>query len=228
MASVRALPLAAVALAAFAFVLQASAQPSVPATFYGSVTVDGAPAEAGLEVRGFVNGIDCSQSAPGERPIIRDGATAAYVLYVVHDSQRPGCAREGSTVTFTIGGRPAVQTATWKPGPARLDLSAGAAPPIPLPSPTGTVAAAIETAQAAPSPPSATGTLVRPTGTPPTDDVRFERTPIPGGPPPTTSAGDDSGGGSATTVLLVAVALLAIAGGAVGIVLARRQRAHGA
>lgn len=225
--------LTATSSALLAFAASAWAQPSVPATFYGSVTVDGAPAEAGLEVRGFVDGADCSQSSPGERPIIRDGGTSAYVLYVVHETQRPGCARDGSTITFTIGERAAVQTAVWKPGPMRLDLSVGAAPPIPLPSPTGTIASAVQTAEG-PSGGSGAGTtpggsatvLNRPTGTPPTDDVRFDGTPVPGGTPQapeTARDGDD--GGSGLAIVLGALAVLAIAGGALGIVLARRQRA---
>ena len=36
----------------------ASAQPSVPATFYGSVTVNGQAAPTGSEVRGFIDGLD--------------------------------------------------------------------------------------------------------------------------------------------------------------------------
>ncbi len=221
------LPLAAV----FAGVLTVSgalAQPQVPATFYGSATVDGRPAESGTEVRGLVGGVDCTQSAPGERPVLRDGDTAAYVLYVVHDSQRPGCARDGSTVTFTIGGRAATQTAIWKPGPIRLDLSTGAEPPIPLPSPTGTIAAAIGTAVGATVPPPTSTALARPTGPPPTDDVTFgtasatssrEAGGAPGG------EGDDGDGGSAVlSVIFIGVAALAAAGGGLGIYLAGRGR----
>ena len=220
------IPLAAV-LAGVVTVSGVLAQPQVPATFYGSVTVDGRPAESGTEVRGLVGGVDCTQSAPGERPVLRDGDTAAYVLYVVHDSQRPGCARDGSTVTFTIGGRPATQTAIWKPGPIRLDLSTGAEPPIPLPSPTGTIAAAIGTAVGATVPPP-TGTVARPTGPPPTDDVTFgtasatasrEAAGAPG------SEGDDSDGGSGVlSVIFIAVAALAAVGGGLGIYRAGRGR----
>jgi hypothetical protein len=224
---------ALVVAASFAGVVASAAvvlaQPSIPATFYGSVTVDGEPAAAGVEVRGLVNGMDCTQSDPGERPVIRDGETAAYVLYVVHESQRPGCARDGSTITFTIGERPAVQTATWKPGPQRLDLSVGSAPPIPLPSPTGTVAAAIETAIGTAGAATSAPTLgPRPTGTPPTDDVRFDGTPVPPGGQATAQAADDGdGGGSGLVIVLGALAVLAIAGGAAGIALSRRRRPAG-
>ena len=128
------------ALGFLIFGASAFAQPAIPATFFGSVTVDGEPAPPGAEVRGLIDGFDCTQSPPGQRPVFRDGEIAAYVIYVVHDSQRPGCARDGSRVTFTIAGRPAVQTAVWKAGPSRLDLSTGNQSPIPLPSAIGTFA----------------------------------------------------------------------------------------
>jgi hypothetical protein len=207
-----------------------AAQPQIPATFYGSVTVDGKPAADGLEVRAFVNGLDCSQPAPGERPVIRDGETSAYVLSVVHESQRPGCAQAGSSVTFTIGGRAAVQSAPWTPGPIRLDLSTGAAPPIPLPSPTGTIAAALATETAgAPVPTSAT--LARPTGTPPTGDVTFDKTPAPPGtivPSGPGASPKDSDGPPVLLIGVGALVVLAAAGGATGFALSRRRRPPGA
>lgn len=207
------------------FVSGAAAQPQIPATFYGSVTVDGKPATDGVEVRAIVNGLDCSQPAPGERPVIRDGETSAYVLSVVHESQRPGCAQIGSAVTFTIAGRAAVQSAPWKPGPNRLDLSAGAAPPIPLPSPTGTIAAAFATETAgAPVPTSAT--LARPTGTPPTDDITFDKTPAPPGTIVPSGPGAEVKGSDGPPVLPIVLGVLlvlAVAAGAAGFALSRRK-----
>lgn len=213
----------AVGLALFAS--GAWAQPSVPATFYGSVTVEGQPAADGVEVRAMVNGQDCSQPAPGTRPVIRDGALSEYVLSVVHESQRPGCARDGSEVTFTIGGRTAVQSAPWKPGPIHLDLSVGAAPPIPLPSPTGTIAAIVASATAEAATPAAT-TPVRPTGTPPTDDVTFNRTPVPPGTTPgSAEAGDvkDEGGSPVFVLAVVVLVALAAIGAGAGFALSRRR-----
>ncbi|MGE0601396.1 MAG: hypothetical protein AB7J35_18270 [Dehalococcoidia bacterium] len=198
----------------------AAAQPQLPATYYGSVTINGEPAPSGIEVRGFVNGIDCSQSPPGEHVVIREGGIAAYVLYVVHDSQRPGCATEKSIVTFTIDGVPAIQQAPWKVGPNRLDLSTGSASPIPLPSPTGTIGAVIGSAAAGTMQPSASSTLARPTGTPPTDDVHFDRT-VTIGPE---SISSDDGGSSLLVVLGIVLGVLALAGGGAGLFLARRSR----
>ena len=200
-----------------------AAQPQIPATYFGSVTVDGKPAEAGLEVRAFVGGLDCTQSPPGQRAIIRDGEIAAYVAHVVHESQRAGCARDGATVTFTIGGRSAVQSGTWKPGPIRLDLSVGSVAPIPLPSATGTLAAAISAAAATTPQPGSITPGPRPTGTPPTHDVQFPGTNSSRTPDSSVFAPTDSEGGSSLFVAgVVALGMLGIAGGAAGILLSRR------
>lgn len=213
--------------AALAVVSVALAQPQVPATFYGSVTVDGAPAPSGTEVRGLVDGVDCTQAPPGQRPVFQDGATTAYVAYVVHDSQRAGCARAGSRVSFTIGGRPAVQTAVWQPGPIRLDLSTGNQPPIPLPSPDGTVASQLQTVTAesgTAAAPTSDATLSRPTGTPPTDDVRFDQTPQPPGSGAEDPAPTADGGSSVLPVLVSVLLVLGLGAGAAGYLLSRRYR----
>ena len=210
-------------VAAVATVTLALAQPSVPATFWGSVTVDGAPAPAGSEVRAVVNGVDCTQAPAGQRPVFVDGGTAAYVVYVVHETQRPGCATAGSRITFTIDGRPAVQTAVWQPGPVHLDLSTGNQPPIPLP--TGTIAAALETAAGGTEPAgSVQPTLSRPSGTPPTDDVRFDRTPQPPGSGQETPAVKEDGGSSVLPWVLGVLAAIVLGAGAAGFFLSRRYR----
>ena len=203
----------------------ALAQPSIPATFYGSVTVDGRPAESGVDVRAFVGGIDCTQASPGARPVLRDGDTSAYVLHVVHDSQRAGCAREGATVTFTIAGIAAVQQSQWKPGPIRLDLSTGAASPIPLPSATGTLAAVITQAVDGTIVPGTNTPLPQPPGPPPTDDVDIPgitgtRTPAPSAP-----ATGDSDGGASWPLLVGGLAVLLAGAGALVYVFHRRRTA---
>jgi len=213
-------------LFALVFVSAVGAQPQIPATFYGSVTIEGEIAPAGTEIRALVNGNDCTQAQVGERPVVIDGPVATYVLYVVHETQRPGCAREGSTIAFTIDGNEAKQSAKWVAGPVRLDLSIGEGDVIPLPEPPPTVAAppASSTAQVAPSPATAVTASGRPTGTPPTDDVTFQKTPQPPGSGQdgqTPGAGDSNGAG---ILLLVILGTLAVAGAAAGIALARRRR----
>jgi hypothetical protein len=204
----------------------AGAQPSVPATFFGSVTINGEAAPTGTEVRGFIDGLDCTQSAPGERPAIREGQATAYVIAVVHDSQRPGCGRPGVTVTFTIAGEPASQRATWQPGPFQVDLSIGPGAIVPLPTATPTVEGPPATSTNLPSEPSPLP------GTPPTDDVTLPGTPFPGNTPPGgdglvsgagAEPGNSNGSGSLLPLLVAAVVLLAVLGGGAGYALSRRR-----
>ncbi len=207
----------------------AFAQPSVPATFYGSVTVDGEPAPTGSDVRGFVGELDCTQSAPGERPAIREGEATAYVIAVVHESQRPGCGRPGATVTFTIDGEPAEQAAEWQAGPVRVDLSIGPGDPIPLPTATATVPGPAATSTSLPSEPSPLP------GTPPTDDVTFpgttpdpsnEETPGDDGIVSAAGAdGEDSGGSSLFPVVAAVLGVIAVAGAVAGFMLSRKRAA---
>ena len=205
------LPLAAALLAAGAAV--AVAQPQVPATVYGSVTIDGQPAPTGTEVRAFIGATDCTQAAPGERLAFRDGNATAYVVTVLHESQRPGCGRAGAVITFTVDGRPALQSVAWEPGPIRLDLSLGSPTVIPLPTATPTPPGA-----ASPSPRPA------PTGPPPTDDVALPGTLVPS-PPGARAAGDPGSGGSGAPLWpWLAGGLLVLAAGAAAAVVALRRR----
>ena len=210
----------------------ALAQPQIPATFYGSVTVDGAPATAGTDVRAFVNGLDCTQAGPGQRPVFIDGEIAAYVLYVVHETQREGCAREGSNITFTIGDRPAMQSAVWKAGPIRLDLSAGSASPIPLPTSTSAPAAAIETPApdggtpaGTPTLPSGTEGATAATGTLATHDAPLDSTPLPPGTSP--AGNEDSDEPSILPVLGIILVVLAVGAGTAGYMLSRKHSQQG-
>lgn len=206
----------------------ARAQPSVPSSFYGSVTIDGQAAPDGTEVRALIDGVDCTQAAPGERPAIRQGSATAYVVHVVHESQRPGCGREGKTVSFTIAGRPALQRGAWKAGPQQLDLSTGSPEIVPLPTftPTSPGGAASPATGGASTP----APLVRPTGTPPTDDVRLPGTAsspaatatgLPGDGPGEAGPSDD---GSAWVAIAAAAGALVAAGAVGGVVIARRRR----
>lgn len=189
--------------------LTAIAQPQIPATVYGSVTIAGQPAPTGTEVRAFIGPVDCTQAAPGERLTFREGEATAYVVTVVHESQRPGCGRTGATITFTIDGRPALQSVAWAPGPIRLDLSLESPTTIPLPTST-------------PTPPTAPAPT-RPPGPPPTDDVTLPGTIQPpaanaaGNPPPTSD-------GDAPLWPWLLGGLLVLAAGGVAIVFVPRAR----
>lgn len=204
----------------------AHAQPQVPSTFWGSVTIDGEAAPEGTEVRGLVDGVDCTQAAPGERPAVREGDATFYVLHVVHEGQRPGCGREGKTVTFTINGVPAKQQGTWTFGPQQLDLSTGGGEVVPLPTSTPTLPGS---SPATPLP-SVTGTPPTPattTGTPAAGESRPPGTPSPsgtatgGGGAPSSDDRDD--GSSGWIPIAVVVGLITIGGAAAGIGLSRRR-----
>lgn len=193
--------------------LLAAAQPQIPATIYGSVTIAGQPAPTGTEVRAYIGTVDCTQAAPGERLAFREGEATAYIVTVVHESQRPGCGRTGATITFTIDGRPALQSVAWAPGPIRLDLSLESPTTIPLPTPT-------------PTPPS-TALPTRPPGPPPTDDVTLPGTIQP---PTGSAAGSDQPAERDNAPLwpwLLAALVLLTAGGAAIALLPHVRRKEG-
>jgi hypothetical protein len=201
------------------------AQPQVPATFFGSATVDGKPPEDGTEVRGFVDGQDCTQLGPGYHGTIIDAGVGAYVINVVHESQKPGCGKDGKTVAFIIGGRAAVQTAKWQLGPQPLNLTVGAGTPVPLPTATS-VPTAGPTQMAATATEVAKSTPLS-SGVPPTDDITLPFSTgsarQPQSQPP--QASGDSGGVSVLLVVFLLVVALAAGGAVAGVLLSRRRPA---
>jgi hypothetical protein len=208
---------------------RAAAQPQIPSTFYGTANIEGKTPPPDTDVRGFVDGVDCTQLGPGVRFIIENGV-GLYVVSVMHESQKPGCGKEGKTVTFTVGGEAAPQTAPWKAGPQEVNLNAGEGTPLPLPTatpvtpgaPTATPAGGSTTAG-----PSA-GASPRPTGPLPTDDIQL--TPVHAGTPGAVTAvgranrAGDSDGFPAWAIVVIVVAALGAAGAGGGYALSRRPR----
>jgi len=131
----------------------AKAQPSPPASFAGTVKLDGQSVPDGTPVLALVNGNLCGESSrvPGEKgtwTINKDLADlgmctgdSIYIVDVVSDSQTPGCGIEGATVTFEVDGRPAHQQGLWKAGFNSLSLTVGQAPAT---TPDGQACATIE------------------------------------------------------------------------------------
>jgi hypothetical protein len=120
---------AVVALLSSLMVATASAQqPSVPPNrFFGSVTLDGAPAPAGTTVEATIGGVTC-----GSTTVTTAGSYSR--LDAVDSAATAGCGTAGATVTFLVNGNPAAETATWASGSfTDLALSAvsGAPPPAP-------------------------------------------------------------------------------------------------
>jgi hypothetical protein len=145
--------------------LRAEAQPTPPATFSGSASIDGKPAPNGTAIQAFIGGRDCTQ--PGAPGTVLQGGVALYRIEVLAESQLAGCGSEGRVITFTIAGLSANQTATWKAAVQTLELTASTATPQPeatpapitatpatpaTPAPTGSVAAPGTQAPASPSP----------------------------------------------------------------------------
>ncbi len=111
-----------------------------PATFFGSVTVDGDSVSDGTAVLALIDGNVCGEA---EREPGRKGTWTAtearseyginsgdslYVVDVVSDSQVPGCGTDGAIVTFLIAGRPGDQVGLWKAGQNPLNLTAETRP----------------------------------------------------------------------------------------------------
>ncbi len=189
--------------------------PQIPATFYGSATVDGQAPPEGSSVRGIVNGLDCTQ--PGAAGTITAEGVGAYVIHVMHETQMPGCGNQGATVSFTIAGRAAGQSAPWAQGPQMLGLNAGTGEVQPLPSTVPVSTQPGRTASAVPS------------GAPPTGDIQLpgaKPTPL----PPGTSDEDDNadGGGLGIAGLaIIALFMIALLAGAAGVIVSRRNPTGG-
>lgn len=210
------------------------AQPQLPATFYGSASIDGKPVPDGTPVHGFIDGVDCTQAGPTQHGTVTDGNVSAYVIEVVHASQVPGCGGPGKKVTFTIGGKTAGQQADWVAGPQHLDSNAGSGSPEPLP--TATLPPTLPPAQVASTATAAAKFTPGPATTLPTDDVQLPGSTHAGTAPPGTPTphlpGSVQGSPSNTPsssgppVVLIIVAVLfgiAIVGGAAGFALSRRE-----
>lgn len=205
----------------------AGAQPQLPSSFFGTASIDGKPPPNGTQVRGFIDGVDCTQGDAAGTAL--DGGVAAYVIHVVHESQRPGCGNDTKTVTFTIGGRAAAQTAKWKVGPQELDLNVGTGAPVALPTATATAAGGGTAAAATGAAGGGTAAGTRPTalaGTPPTDDVTFITPKPPGGNGEPAPARSD-GGAPVGLFLLLGLVALAAGGGGIGYAMSRRPRSAG-
>jgi len=116
---------------------RAVAQATPPNRFYGTATVDGQIAFAGMAVQAFIGGVPCGDGvvAPG----------GGYSIDVVSAVSRPGCGYDGAAVTFALGGIAADQIAIYQTGGfTQLDLSVhgqsgpqptrpGSPAPVPVP-----------------------------------------------------------------------------------------------
>lgn len=149
----------------------AGAPPAVPAAYYGTLTVNGDPAPAGMTVVARIDG-EVRGSLTTERPGRYGGAGAFDPKLQVDGS----AADVGATVQFYVNGVAADQMTTWASGDvAAVDLTASG---VPVRTPTRTPT---------PQPQTPTRTPTSPTTTPqtPTQTPVSPQTPTPTATPPT-------------------------------------------
>jgi len=210
--------IAALALALLSGAHLVAAQPGVPATFFGSAAIEGAPVPSGTEVRAFVDGVDCTQSPAGERGTIMQDGVSAYSVLVVHESQRAGCGTSGATVTFTIDGRTANESGSWQAAAQQLDLNVGAGAPLALPSVSVSPAPVGDIDRDATATGEARFTPL-PATTLPTDDPAIRA----GTANAAVRPGDDEGGSGLVLPVAIGVIVLTLLGVAGGVVISRRR-----
>ncbi|MEP6870644.1 MAG: hypothetical protein ABI939_02215 [Anaerolineaceae bacterium] len=197
----------------------ARGQPQLPSTIYGSASIDGEPVRDGTQVRGYIDGNDCTQPS-GLSGTVTDGGVSGYVINVMHETQRAGCGKDGKTITFTVGGRAALQSTDWKIGIQRLDINIGQGQPIALPTLTPVPAGPSQLTQT-PAASASASSLGQPTGPASTGDGYSGKTPGPPRSSQVTNSGDSST--PVAVILLAALALIAVAGAVAGYLLSRRK-----
>ena len=88
----------------------ASAQPTPPSTFRGTVTSPDGEVAAGLTVEAFVGETNCTDSSIDT--FSNSPGVTEYFVTVHNSSTQAGCGGEGAEIRFVIGGQAAVETAT--------------------------------------------------------------------------------------------------------------------
>src|SRR3989339_1553284 len=92
-------------------------QPPVPSTFWGTVTIDGAPAPNGLTVQAFIDGVAYPQTTQTQQGVNQSGY---YNLIVngddIHTNATKEGGEEGDIVVINVNGIDAPQTGVWHSG----------------------------------------------------------------------------------------------------------------
>ena len=98
-----------------------SAIPQLPAQFYGSATINGAPAADGLVVNAFIGGVNYPQDG-----IVQGGEYGITVASDDLDTAQKEGGQEGDVIVFKIDGNAAAETGIWHSGvQTDLDLTIG-------------------------------------------------------------------------------------------------------
>jgi hypothetical protein len=106
-----------------------AAPPPLPATFYGTAYLDGAPVPAGTAITAWIDGVQYAATSA-----FAEGAERVYRMEVpADDPATPAIdgGRPGDTIIFQIAGYEADQSAFWESsGFSRLDLTATTGPDL--------------------------------------------------------------------------------------------------
>jgi hypothetical protein len=81
---------------------------------HGTASLGGQPAPPGTAIVALIGGVDCTETRSSRSTLV--SATGTYVIDVRAAAYWPGCGTIGATITFTVGGVPASQTATFRVG----------------------------------------------------------------------------------------------------------------
>lgn len=223
------------AIGAFVLLAAASAQFEPPATVFGSISDAGGTVEDGLPVEAYIGDTLCGTKGQTEYTGDGDARVTVYVIDVVSESQTPGCGRlrAGQQVRIKIGDRFAEQTATWDPGPVRLDVTFGNATPVPIPTftPTPTRTPAPDSTPAPPqsgSTPGQGGAVATipagspgagsPVATQPQGGITSES------PDQANVGGSDDNGVPVWAIVLLVLGGVGVVGGGVGYMMSRNQK----
>jgi len=100
----------------------AGAMPPLPSSFWGAITMNGAPIRLSAELTAYVEGVLCGQATI----FYYEGATAYSITVTGDDPETPERegGREGETVHFRLNGAPLATTTIWHGGNGftRLDM----------------------------------------------------------------------------------------------------------
>jgi len=115
---------------------RAGAVPSIPATFYGTVKVNGGDVVQGTSVTAWIDGVQYASAT-----VIGYLGGSVYFMDVPGDDsdtpQKEGGV-DGDVISFKIGADAAAQTAIWHSGDNELNLTTGGGGGTPTPTPTRT------------------------------------------------------------------------------------------
>jgi hypothetical protein len=237
---------AALVVASVAFADRAHAQFGPPSTVWGAVADSAGQVPAGLAVEAYIDNTLCSLATdPGRTAFTGEGSSriTVYLVQVVSQEQKPGCGKPGATVRIKVGDRFADQTARWEAGLVRLDVSFGSATPPPIPTSTPVPGSTTSGATQAPgggattpgsggqsgsTPAAGTTPAAGGSESPAAGATQGSAQPVAGGLKTNTQAtesDDDDSGFAVWAFLGAGVVGLALAGGVIGLIAARRRNA---